>query len=324
MQPVPANHPPAVWIRRVDHALFAGLTVWAALDFLFAWLAWRSFGAAHPVPDGGFFAQVMGYPSLMLSQLTGGHFFRFAAVDNPAAENLLALHCRLFPAWLLSLLAGAWIFKQGLQPWRRMRWIEGPQLLEGKEAIDAAHRLALAECKGQPPFMHLMPGIGFPKDRWTRGVLLYGSPGSGKTVALIPIIQQLIWAKHRAWIYDVKGDFCAYFLGSTVGLVCPWDKRSLVWDIGRDVVSPSQAKAFTSSLIPDAEGEGRFWTSAAQQLMEGTLISLQNELGTNWGWDTLSERMAVDAVLFAERLEKHMPMAAILIAVAIWPRPDDT
>lgn len=313
-QGVPANHPPAVWIRQVDHALLAGLAAFLAVAMGLGWVAWRPlFG--NPVPDGGLIAQLAGYPFLVLSQLTGGHFFRHAVVDNPAALSLFALHVRLFPVWLLSLSAGTALFMAGLKPWRRMQHLEGPQLLDGQEAIDAAKRETTKELNGGEPFMWLGPHLPLPKTRWTRGLILYGSPGSGKTVVLQEIVRQLIEANHRAFIYDVKGDLTACWLGmnGTVGLLCPWDKRSLVWDIGRDVRSPSQAQVFAAALVPDAGGDGKFWASAARQLLEGTLISLQNELGINWGWRTLAERLAVDSVFMAERMAKHSPMAELLV-----------
>jgi len=313
-QPVPANHSPAVWIRQVDHAMLAGLATFAALALGLGWIVWRPlFGS--PMPDGGLISQLFGYPALVLSQLTHGHFFRHAVVDNPAAFSLFALHVRLFPVWLLSLSAGTAVFLSALTPWRRMQHIEGPQLLTGKDAVTAATRETAKELNGQEPFMWLGPYLPLPKTRWTRGVILYGSPGSGKTVALIPIIQQLISAGCRSFFYDVKGDFTSMFLGlnGTVGLICPGDKRSLVWDIARDVRSPLSAAIFSAALIPDAGGDGKFWSSASRQLLEGTLISCQNELGINWGWQTLADRLAVDSVVMAERMAKHSPMAELLV-----------
>ena len=312
LQPVPANHPPAVWIRRVDHALFAGLIVWVALDFLFAWIAWRSFGAAHPVPDGGFFAQVMGYPSLMLSQLTGGHFFRYAKVDNPAAFDLVALHCRLFPAWLLSLLAGVWVFKQGLEPWCRMRHTEGPQLIEGPEAEVAALRMLTSELGGQAPALYL-GNLPICKERATRGVLMVGSPGAGKSVVLHPIIQGYIERNDRALIFDSKSDFTAAYLGGTVALMSIWDSRSHVWDIGRDCQTPADAAALAASFIPENDKDP-YWTNGARMLFEGVLRSLQDQHGTNWGWAMLAERSSDEMSVFAERMEQHYKKASALIS----------
>lgn len=312
LQSIPANLSPSAWIRRVDVALMAGLGAAGFVYTLLSLAAWRSW-LGHPVPEGAWFDQMLAYPKVLISQVSFARLFPFAAVDNPAAYHLTALHFRLFPCFALGLAAGGWVFKQGLTPWRRMRHIEGPRLLEGQEAEQAAQRIAQQELAGKETFMSLHPLLPLPKQRWTRGVLLYGSPGSGKTQALIGIIEQLIEAGHRAFIYDVKGDFTSYWLGGAVGLLCPWDKRSLIWDIGRDVRTPSDAKTFAASLIPEADGEGKFWSVATRQLVEGTLVSLQNELATKWGWGSLSERLSVDSVAMAHRMARHMPMAEALV-----------
>jgi hypothetical protein len=313
LQPIPPNTPPSMWIRRVDSAIVAGLLTLAFVDALVGWALWRPLLGA-PVPDGGLLHQLLAYPGVLLAQVSGGHLAPHAVVDNPAALNVWPLHARLLPALALGMAAGAYVLKAGLHPWRRMRHLDGPQLLEGKNAVRAARQVAAVECAKEPPFMDLHPELPLPKSRWTRGVLMYGSPGSGKTVSLIPIVQQLLAGAHRTLIYDAKGDFTSYWLGGSVGLLCPWDRRSLVWDIGRDLRTPSQAQTFASSLIPDEEGNGKFWSTAARQLLEGTLRGLQNELGTNWGWSTLGDRLAAAAPVFAASMAEHYPKAVALVA----------
>lgn len=311
---VPANHPPAIPIRRVDVAVGLGLFVACIVSLAIAWLLWHPiFGS--PVPAGGLLWQWLHYPSLLVAQLHPQAVTVWT--DNPASDlsTPAAVHLRLLPGLLIGLMVGGLALKAGLAPYSRMRHLEGPKLiLDPKEALQELMRAAAEELAGKEPFMQLLPGVWLPKQRWTRGMLLYGSPGSGKTQALIPIIEQLIHANHRAWIYDVKGDFTSYWLGGTVGLICPQDRRSLVWDIGADVRTPSDAQVFASSLIGEAGGEGKFWSEAAKSLLEGTLISLQNELATNWGWSSLADRLTVDAPAFAERLSKHAPLAALLVA----------
>ena len=313
---VPADHPPAIPIRRVDAAIGLGLFVAALVSLAIGWVLWHPlFGS--PVPAGGLLWQWLHYPTLLVAQL---HPHAVTVwTDNPASDlsTPAAVHLRLLPGLLVGLVAGGFALRAGLHPYSRMRHLEGPKLiLDPKEALQELMRAAAEELSGKEPFMQLLPGVWLPKQRWTRGVLLYGSPGSGKTQALIPIIQQLFDANHRAWIYDVKGDFTSYWLGGSVGLLCPQDRRSLVWSVGDDVRTPSDAQVFASSLIGEAGGEGKFWSEAAKSLLEGTLISLQNELGTNWSWSTLSERLASSAPAFAERMAKHAPLAALLVADA--------
>lgn len=312
---VPANHPPAIPIRHVDVALGLGLFVSCVVSLLVAWVLWRPL-LGSPVPAGGLFWQWLHYPTLLLWQLKP-HAAMTLWADNPASYQVSpwAIHARMLPGMIMGLVAGGFALRAGLTPYSRMRHIEGPKLiLDPKEALQELMRAAAEEMKGKEPFIELLPGVWLPKQRLTRGVLLYGSPGSGKTQALIPIIQQFIDKGSRAWLYDVKGDFTSYWLGGTVGLICPGDRRSLVWDIGSDVRTPSDAQVFASALIGEAGGEGKFWSEAAKSLLEGTLISLQNELATNWGWRSLADRLAVDAATMAERMSRHAPLAALLVA----------
>lgn len=314
-QGIPANHPPAVWIRQVDHALLAGLATFLAVALALGWVTWRPlFGS--PVPDGGLISQLFGYPCLVLSEITRGHLFRHAVVDNPAALSLVALHVRFLPVWLLSLAAGTAVFVSGLTPWRRMQWVSGPRLLEGKEAEAAGLRITGQELDGEEPFVWLHDALPIAKKRLTRGILMVGSPGGGKTVALLKLVRAMIdgaHGGHRALIYDAKRDMTSYFLGGSVGLMSPWDSRSLVWDIGRDCRTPQDADGLAASFIPSNDKDP-YWSNSARMLFAGSVRSLQDQYATNWGWDILSERLNDDMETFAERMSVHYAKAEALVA----------
>lgn len=309
LQREPASLEPSRWVRRVDTAIAAGGFSAIAVYTAVSAALWHTLPSS---PDGGWLTQALAYPGLVAHTLTLGLAFPHAIVDNSAAGDLAGLHLRLGPALAAGLVAGWAVLKAGLKPYRRIRHLGGPQLLDGEAAVRAAARASVAEVEGEP-FLRLGP-LTIDKGRATRGMLLYGSPGSGKTVVLLQVIEQLIAAGHRAFLYDVKGDLTSYYLGGSVGLICPWDRRSLVWDIGRDCRTPSDAQVFAASLIKEEEGSGKFWSVAARQLLEGVLRSLQNDHGTNWGWKSLADRLAVDAEAMAERMAQDYPKAVAVVA----------
>lgn len=96
--------------------------------------------------------------------------------------------------------------------------------------------------------LKLHPELHLPKSHWSRHVLMQGSVGSGKTQILLPIIEQIIRADHKLFLYDTKGDFTSYFRKPII--VCPFDERSYYWDIAADCRYPLQAAMLAEILIP--------------------------------------------------------------------------
>lgn len=263
--------------------------------------ALSAWSLARPLP-------LLGASPVSLGSLLVGPFQGRELLDAP-----LPLSARVALLVSSAVLLGGWAFVAALRPQVRLKHIAGPRLLDGKEALDEAHYVARKE-RGEDKagFLRLHPALDLPKTRWTRHVLVYGSVGSGKTVILIPIVEQAVAKKLKCFIYDVKGDFAARF--PRAALVSPWHAESRVWDIGADVRTPSQAATLAQAFIPEGDGSNRYFSIAAQQLMIGALRALQNERGAAWGWKDLAERLAADRAAFAETLVEHYPKAAPLIA----------
>lgn len=208
----------------------------------------------------------------------------------------------------------AWVTRRGLIP-RANQWhVSGAQLLEGKEAVAEARRRSLTK-KEQRDELHalsLHPDWTVSKKLLARHMFIYGSVGSGKSVILKHLLQQVVIEKKKAFVYDIKGDFTAIFKHPAI--VCPFDKRSWVWDVGRDVATQTQAAAFSQSIIPSEEGSGAFWASAAQALLEGCVRELQATKGKDWGWAELAALVARPAEPMAKALSLYYPRAAALIS----------
>lgn len=316
LEQVPADHPPAVWIRRLDSALLLGGITAGAVSLGVSAALWHVLPHA---PAGGLVTQWWNYPRLLMWSLDPHAPMRLWA-DNPASYDSTpaALHWRLFPGFLAGIAAGIAAFKAGFTPWRRMRHIEGPRLLEGKEAMAAARQVLTQELMGsdgkpQAGFLPIHPNLPWlHKTRFTRGVLMVGSPGSGKSTLLHLWLKEVFRANHRAFIFDPKADFTEGYLGGSCILMCPWDKRSHVWAISRDCVTPSDAAALAASLIPKSDKDP-FWTTAAAMLLEGTLRSCQDQYGLDWDWLLLQERINDELGPFAERMREHYPKAVQLL-----------
>jgi len=209
---------------------------------------------------------------------------------------------------------GGWVLRRGLNPRSNIWHVSGAQLLQGKEALTEARHRSLTK-KEQEDELHalsLHPDWTVSKKLLARHLFLYGSVGSGKSVILKHLLEQVVRLDKKAFIYDIKGDFTSIF--EQPAIVCPFDKRSWIWDVGRDVATQTQAAAFSQSIIPSEEGSGAFWASAAQALLEGCVRELQATRGEDWGWSELAELISRPAEPMAKALSLYYPRAAALIS----------
>jgi len=290
-------------------SVIAALTYPAAL-----WLGWK-IPSSHSLMNFG--QALTGSLAALGNLATGTISFREPAAAFWEVAKEQATFGTLSRVGVAAGLAGwvsAWVTRRGLIP-RANQWhVSGAQLLEGKEAVAEARRRSLTK-KEQRDELHalsLHPDWTVSKKLLARHMFIYGSVGSGKSVILKHLLQQVVIEKKKAFVYDIKGDFTAIFKHPAI--VCPFDKRSWVWDVGRDVATQTQAAAFSQSIIPSEEGSGAFWASAAQALLEGCVRELQATKGKDWGWAELTALVARPAEPMAKALSLYYPRAAALIS----------
>lgn len=183
-------------------------------------------------------------------------------------------------------------------------------------------------------------------------VLIYGSTGSGKSIILREILRQLARFMKKSFIYDVKGDFTSYedFSANEFErpaqsrkekwqrwykkkllihrtsiaikkviyprpiIISPYDKRSYVWDVAKDVVTDIQIEIFASCFITDeGGGNNKFFSNAGRMVFVGAVRSLIAEKGDTWNWTDLSERLAMTAEQLAPKIESDYIKALPLI-----------
>lgn len=315
--PVPGHVAPSVPVRRWDQALIAGSATFGALWCGGLWLGLHAPGADLG-PWSWHATKALG---------TAYHWATAGISAGPVAREYLA-EARLYP-WqhlarvgtplLLATACSAWVAMKALKPRSNTWHLSGPRLLEGKEALAEARARSLQgkALDADPYHLALHPALVLDKAHFSRGTMIYGGVGSGKTQILLGLIRQHLTRDDKLFLYDVKGDFTAYDdfgTGRRPIIVSPFDRRSYVWDIACDVRTPTQAAGFAASLIPEEQGNGKFWTTGCQQLLTGIVRSLQNDHGTKWGWAELAERAALDAPSMLRLQQQHYTKAAALIA----------
>lgn len=311
---VPSSIEPSREVRYWPQALLSGSVI-AALTYPAAlWLGWK-IPSSHSLMNFG--QALTGSLAALGNLATGTISFREPAAAFWEVAKEQATFGTLSRVGVAAGLAGwvsAWVLRRGLIPRSNMWHVSGSQLLQGKEALLEARRRSLTK-KEQADELHalsLHPDWIASKKLWARHMFIYGSVGSGKSVILKHLLEQVVRLDKKAFIYDIKGDFTAIFESPVI--VCPFDKRSWIWDVGQDVATQTQAAAFSQSIIPSEEGSGAFWASAAQALLEGCVRELQATKGKDWGWAELTALVARPAEPMAKALSLYYPRAAALIS----------
>ena len=308
---VPSHIAPSVPVRHWDQGLLAGAVTFALTYPSLVWLGYQIPGPdLEAVPQA-----IWGGAVAALHYATLG-----ASMHEQARSFIETLQHPWQSAWRLggalagSLALTVCVLRHTLTPRSNTWHLKGPRLLEGKEALAECRRRSLTpkQIAEDPGHLAIHPALVLPKKHVGKHSLIHGSVGSGKTQVLFGIIHQIIGRDDKLFLLDVKGDMAAKFRRPII--VSPFDARSYVWDVAKDVRTPSQAAAFAASIIPEDQGSGKFWTIAARQVFTGAIRYLQNEKADTWTWPDLSKATARSAQDMLPMLQEHYAKAAPLIA----------
>jgi hypothetical protein len=154
--------------------------------------------------------------------------------------------------------------------------------------------------------------VQISRTRESGNIFVGGAQGTGKTVFITPIIQQVIEREERAFIYDEKREFTALFFKPTSStLIAPWDRRGTPWNISADAKNAVSAQLIAERLIPDSNDP--LWANGARMIFTGG-IQILNCTKKRWGWVELAETLSLDEVTLNSQLTQHYPRAARFIA----------
>lgn len=219
----------------------------------------------------------------------------------------------------LSLVTSGWFGWDAGKPLGDELHISGPQYwLDTKKAKAAAQANEMMLVKDSGAGISI-GGVTISRDRETKHQLVVGRTGGGKTVAIAPMIQQVIkrlstnkeglQAHDKLIIFDNKGDFTRWVTcadGSAPTILAPWDARSPAWDIARDCGTRAEAAELAARFIPDS-GNDPMWASGARQILTGFMVKLQCELLDKWTWRDLADLLAVPLNDVSGIMEQYHP-----------------
>ena len=176
----------------------------------------------------------------------------------------------------MGLLA-PWVF------WRKYLGSEGnkDKYLRGAQLVSLAktqryYRRQLTP--DNPGF--LWGGVRIPEVEATTHFLVAGASGSGKTLTLRLLLQDMLpritdGSGKRAIIYDAARDVLPLLAGmdlqTEVCILNPFDDRCTAWDIAADINTVATVESLVDILVPHAEKEDEFFRSAAIGLLQGVM-----------------------------------------------------
>lgn len=258
------------------------------------------------------------FPQAFFTHVTG-------LVTNPTDYlNFAANHkVKILALYALPIISttaaviGAWaFFGRLIDPVLHLR---GRKLLRGKEALKSARRAQkIAIENGAGKGLKIVDDIYLSKDNEVRSILVVGNQGGGKTVFINSTLQECFRLGYKCMIFDpVKSDFSGWvpMPGGVLMLISTTDSRSCHWFLGMDIITISDAEAFSEGLI-EGGGDNPMWSNSARMVLTSILIKLQKDLGENWSWQELAELAYLPLTELKEIAENYYPPALAAVADA--------
>ena len=104
--------------------------------------------------------------------------------------------------------------------------------------------------------------------------LLAGSTGTGKTTAVVELMQGLAQRGDRMIVADPNGHYLSRFFKTGDTILNPFDRRSPGWSPFHEVRKPYDFDKIARSVVPDGHGADAAWHFYAQMLIADVMRAL--------------------------------------------------
>jgi type IV secretory pathway TraG/TraD family ATPase VirD4 len=172
--------------------------------------------------------------------------------------------------WALLLSFFPWLFS----PWLLRFFRKTAASIKEDSHIRGARLITEAQIKKETDGSGILKlgTITIPEILSRRHLLIAGQTGSGKSTLLIQHLGAIQRAGRRAVVNDFKGELVERFYRAGRDLILnPLDARGVGWTLFNELQSKPDLTAITGSLIPQARGEDRFWSQAAQDVLRAVM-----------------------------------------------------
>lgn len=160
--------------------------------------------------------------------------------------------------------------------WWHGRQLGASSVRRGARLVEAAQLARQLRARGAASDLEL-GGLPLVKDSETQHVCLIGGPSSGKTVALLELLDGIARRGDAALVFDRKPELIASCHRAARGdvLLNPMDHRSARWTPWAELRQPYDPVAIARSWIPEAaKGSQPFFTDASRVAAAGLLEAM--------------------------------------------------
>jgi type IV conjugative transfer system coupling protein TraD len=185
--------------------------------------------------------------------------------------------------WLLWLV---WLSSFGATPVVMMRAWTGfgrrlgqDEFRRGAQVIDP-EKLA-DRVRKERGSNYSLAGVPIPRGVEMRNVLITGAMGTGKSVAMLDLAEQVAAMGRKMVIYDKVGEFTEVFYRHGKDIILnPFDQRTAAWNVFSEVRAIYDYDVLAAALIHDsknASANEQFFKAGARALFAALLRVLQRE-----------------------------------------------
>ena len=215
---------------------------------------------------------------------------------------------------ILGTLAGARMLGRRLGRGRRLR---------GGELVGAAALLRRSMPARQRASLGIRPpearpyrvaGIPWPEDAETSHTMVSGTTGSGKTVLISDLVEQIRDRGERCVVYDKMGSYTETFFDEERDvLLNPLDERAPRWSPFLEARTARDFDTMAAALIPhQKDAADPFWITAARQLFS-------NGAAVLWKRGETRNRVLVEHLLKTELSELAEAMEETVVQSIVDP-----
>jgi Type IV secretion-system coupling protein DNA-binding domain len=271
-------------------SLLAGVAGYVSSAWVMAgqdWSLYWKFNVARFVPsslDHMRMFSMSGYaPSDLVSTFSGAYHsaFWFTSFIAAAAGGAAAF----FAGWSLykRFMNQNAIFKD---EFLRGAKIQSQEELIAQSEVMWSDEKAKSEKSGQDmPIKFFLAGVPLPPKMAQRNILCTGGMGSGKSVAIFDLADQVAQSGRTMIIYDKVTEFARYYYREGIDVIFnPFDSRFPGWNIFNEINKEYEFDQMAAYLIPSDEkggGTGDYFKSTARTVLSCILRKLWEEGNRN-------------------------------------------